>query len=224
VTTPDVSARRIGRERQPLVIIDNFAPDPDALRAAAIASVFEPADHHYPGIRAPLPKTYFAEIGDVLALTLAEVFECRNSFRIIDASFSIVTHSRDKLRLEQRVPHFDAVESGRIAFVHFLAPGDGDGTAFYRHRATGFETVDAERAPTYLGALNAELEQCPPPFAYIAGETAQFDCISRVDARYNRALVYSSSLLHSGAIGANTALSPDPALGRLTVTAFLDAS
>jgi Family of unknown function (DUF6445) len=222
VTSPDISARRIGREQQPLVIIDNFAPDPDALRAAAIASEFRTADHYYPGIRAPLPKTYFAEIGDVVALTLAEVFGFKKSFRIIDASFSIVTHHPAALRVEQRIPHFDAVEPGRIAFVHYLAPGNG--TAFYRHRTTGFETVDTSRAPHYLATLNAELESVPPPHAYIAGETAQFDCIGRVDAHYNRALVYSSGLLHSGAIDANAVLSPDPALGRLTVTAFLEAS
>ncbi|WP_260583889.1 DUF6445 family protein [Sphingopyxis sp. PET50] len=48
-----------------------------------------------------------------------------------------------------------------------------------------------------------------------------FACTHIAEARYNRALLYPSALLHSGAIGADAPLSPDPRVGRLTVTAFL---
>ena len=60
-----------------------------------------------------------------------------------------------------------------------------------------------------------------PPPGYIAGDTALFEMTALAPARYNRALVYRSRLLHSGAIAPDAALSPDPATGRLTVTAFL---
>ncbi|MDB5673227.1 MAG: hypothetical protein JWM65_209, partial [Sphingomonas bacterium] len=46
---PTMTLHRIGNERQPVVVIDDFAADPDALRAAAIDAAFGPAIHHYPG-------------------------------------------------------------------------------------------------------------------------------------------------------------------------------
>ena len=60
-----------------------------------------------------------------------------------------------------------------------------------------------------------------PPASYITGDTALFERTMTAEARYNRALLYPSYLLHSGAIAPDATLSPDPAIGRLTVTAFL---
>lgn len=223
---PDIRARLIGDERQPLAIIDDFAPNPEALRdAAAVAARFGPAGHHYPGIRAPVPPSYLPNAQPVLATVLREVFGHRTRMRLLDAGFSLVTTQPEALSVEQRLPHVDAVEPGRIALVHFLTPGeDGDGTAFYRHRATGFETLDANRAPVYLARLNDELRRdgSPPP-AYPHGDTPLFAEIDRVAPRFNRALVYRSASLHSGAIRPGAALSPDPLTGRLTITAFLAA-
>jgi Family of unknown function (DUF6445) len=223
VTTPQVSARRIGNERQPVVTIDHFAPDPHSLRDFAIASQFEPAEHNYPGIRASLPKSYFADIGPALLPVLAEVFGCHQRLRILDASFSIVTDAPGALTVEQRIPHVDAYEPGRIALVHYLSLTDRDGTAFYQHRATGYETIDVARAPAYYETLANEFATAPPPAAYIIGDTAQFRCVARLEAAFNRALIYRSGILHSGAISPDAVLSSDPALGRLTVTAFFDA-
>lgn len=219
---PEVTARRIGGEGQPIVVVDGFHPDPDALRAEAIGSRFEAARFHYPGVRAPLPPDYFDRVGPALATVLRDVFGSPARTDLLDASFSIVTTPPALLTVAQRVPHVDAVQPGRVALVHYLAPDGGDGTVFFRHRATGFETVDQARAPVYYPHLEAELRRGgEPAAAYIAGSTPLFERIAGVDARYNRAVIYRSALLHSGAIAADAALSADPAVGRLTVTAFL---
>ena len=68
MTKPDIVARRIGSEGQPIAIVDGFHPDPDALRAAAMAAAFEPGRHHYPGIRAALPANYFALVRPALVV------------------------------------------------------------------------------------------------------------------------------------------------------------
>jgi hypothetical protein len=224
VTAPDVVARRIGREAQPVAIVDHFHPDPDSLRQAAGAAAFEQGRHHYPGIRAALPDDYFAQVGPALRLVLREVFGQAGGTDLIDASFSIVTTPASALSVPQRLPHVDAVEPNRIALVHYLAPEGGDGTAFYRHRATGFETLDARRAPIYFGQVEAELRRQLPPSGYMNGDTPLFEQVDRVPARYNRAVLYRSMLLHSGAISPDAPLSADPGTGRLTVTAFLSAS
>ncbi len=50
-----VRIETIGAEAQPLVILDDFAPDPDRLRSFAQAADFTPALNHFPGVRAALP-------------------------------------------------------------------------------------------------------------------------------------------------------------------------
>lgn len=224
MTRPDISARLIGREREPLVTIDGFAPDPDALRAAAAATRFEPGRHLYPGVRAAIPPDYWPTAQGVLATVLHDVFGCRDRARLLDASFSMVTTPPEALAVEQRLPHVDATGPGRIALIHFLSPDGGDGTAFFRHRATGFETVTEAREAAYYARLAAELRESAPPPAYIHDSTPLFERTALAEARYNRALIYRSALLHSGAIGPRAALSADPAIGRLTVTAFIEAA
>lgn len=219
---PNIAARRIGNEAQPIAIIDGFHPDPDALRAHAAAAKFGPARNHYPGLRADLPLSYFADIRPGLAATLSGVFDHNGPLSLIDASYAMVTTSPAELTRVQRLPHVDAVDPQRIALIHYLHPENLDGTAFYRHRATGYETLDPTRAPTYLAALDAERRSGAEPLpGYLTGSNAQYEQVTSVEARYNRAVLYRSVLLHSGSITAAAVLSEDPALGRLTITAFL---
>jgi hypothetical protein len=222
VSAPSFTVHHVGREAQPVVVIDGFAPDPDALRAAALEAPFGPALQHYPGVRAALPDSYIPAQRTVLAQVLGPMLGRSGAVELVDASFSIVTTPPEALNIRQRIPHCDAFGAERIALVHYLAPDGGDGTAFFRHRSTGFETIDAERAPIFFGQLDAEFRYGGlPPARYVTGDTNLFEQTLAVEARYNRALVYPSYLLHSGAIAPDAVLSSDPALGRLTVTAFL---
>lgn len=220
---PEIVARRIGREGEPLVTIDDLVPDPATLRTAAAAAAWRPGGRHYPGIRAAVTPDYVASIQPVLATVLREAFGCGAAMRVLDAGFSIVTTPPAELTLEQRLPHVDATAADRIALIHYLSPEDSDGTAFYRHRTTGFETVTEDRVSTYYAALNRQVVAAPPPPSYLNDDTPLFERIAVGEARYNRALIYRSRLLHSGAIAPDAALSPDPLAGRLTVTLFLSA-
>ena len=211
----------IGAEAQPLVILDDFAADPDALREQALAAAFAPALNHYPGIRAALPGDYLSAQLPVIEAAVRQAFGRTGPVSVIDASFSIVSTPVEALTIAQRLPHIDAFTADRIALIHYLSPAASDGTAFFRHRATRFETIDEQRRDLFFRHLETELRHAgPPPAAYIAGDTPLFECVRRVEARYNRALLYRSTNLHSGAIAANATLSGDPRSGRLTVTAF----
>lgn len=222
MNSPRIAARGIGREGQPLVTIDGFSRDPDALRAAAIEAGFQPARHYYPGVRAPLPADYLRDQLPIITTALRDIFGRYGAVRVIDASFSIVTTPPDALSVRQRLPHCDALTADRVALIHYLSPEGGNGTAFFRHRSTGFETIDESRGPSYFERIETEMRDGGSPSkAYIAGDTALFERIAIAGARYNRALLYPSFLLHSGAIAPDAALSPDPAAGRLTVTGFL---
>ena len=219
---PDITARRIGSEAQPIAIVDGFHPDPDALREQARSAPFEPGRHHYPGVRAPLPHDYFAAVRPALTAVTHGVFPHAGGIALIDASYAMVTQAPESLSIVQRLPHVDAFDRDRIALVHYLDPAGGDGTAFFRHRSTGFETIDPQRRPIYFDMLEAELRHGGAPAAgYVCDSTPLFERTAHVEARYNRAVIYRSALLHSGAIRPGASLDVDPTRGRLTVTAFL---
>lgn len=217
---PRVTVHVLGREREPVAVIEDFAADPDALRAAAAAGVFEPAGQHYPGIKTPLPASYLRDQRGLLATVMSQVFGVTGSARVLEARFSIVTTPPAELSLQQRLPHVDALEPGRLALIHYLVPDATDGTAFFRHRATGFETVDSARAPAYFAALDDEVRRHGVAPGYLAGDTPLFERTGAFDGIYNRALVYRGRLLHCGAITPGQSLPTDPATGRLTVTGF----
>ncbi len=164
-------------------------------------------------------------IQPVLSQVMREVFGFRRGAKVLGASYAIVTTPPGQLTLEQRLPHVDALDPGRMAIVHYLSPDDVDGTAFYRHRATGFETITAARSPAYFAALNTDIAaHGRPEAAYLCGDTPIFEQTSAISARFNSALIYRSRVLHSGAISPGRTFSSDPLTGRLTVTCFLAAA
>ncbi|WP_447407570.1 DUF6445 family protein, partial [Clostridium perfringens] len=88
-------------------------------------------------------------------------------------------------------------------------------TGFFRHRATGFETIDADRLPAYRARLDAELADLPPG-GYVTGDHPLFALVDTVAARSDRLILYRAALLHSGLIAALPDHPDDPARGRLT--------
>jgi hypothetical protein len=220
MTGPRVTVHTLGAEREPVAVIENFAADPVALLAIAATSDFSAAGNHYPGLRAALPPAYLADQRGLLATVLHEVFGTGDRLRVLDAGFAIVTTPAAALSLVQRLPHVDALEPGRLALIHYLVPGGTTGTGFYRHRTTGFETVDAARAPPYFAALNADVRRHAPPPAYLAGSTPLFEQTGSFDGVFNRALLYRGRMLHSGIIAPGGPGSADPANARLTITGF----
>lgn len=225
MNSPVIAIQYFGHEQQPIAIIDNFAPDPHHLRQFAECAAFSPNDLYYPGIKAALPLDYFSAVQNVLATVMCDVFGFSSGADVLRTSYAMVTTPPHLLSLEQRLPHVDALDPGRMAILHYLALDDNDGTAFYRHRSTGYESVDEARSPTYFAALNEDLHKYgAPPAAYICGDTPIFEQTGRVDGQFNRALIYRGRTLHSGAISAGRALPEDPRTGRLTVASFLTAT
>ena len=219
--TQVIRVDQIGHEAVPVVIIDDFVPRPELLAGDAAMLGFVPMGPHYPGVRAVVPPALVKRFVDPLEGLIAEVFGVR-AFDVIDALYSLVTTSPEALTPIQRLPHFDGVEPERLALLHFLGRSDNGGTAFYRHRATGFECVTAARHAAYTDALETGLAArgMPDP-AYISGDTDLFEEIAVYEGAYNRALLYPSNVLHCARIPESAPLTASPDAGRLTVNTFL---
>ena len=216
-----VEVMHLGTERQPLLLLDDFVADPQALVEDACRRDYAVHGAYYPGVRAAVPAERVRGFLHGLDALIAEVFGIRRG-QVLEAWYSLVTTPAARLAPIQRLPHFDGLEPGRLALLHYLGRSAIGGTAFYRQRSTGYESVDAARYPRYKAQLEADTARHGlPPAAYIAGDTPLFEHIARVEARYNRAILYRGNVLHCADIPADLHLSGDPARGRLTVNTFL---
>lgn len=216
-----MTVTRQGTERQPVVVFDRFVDRPEDLVEDAEFLSFSRRGEHYPGVRALVPAPVLDAMVDQVRGVAAEVFGVA-ALAVVDAFYSLVTVRPEALTPIQRLPHFDGVEGERLALLHYLGRDDRGGTAFYRHRTTGYESVDAGRLPGYRRALADELARgtLPDP-AYIAGDTDLFEEVAVHRGLFNRAILYRSNTLHCARLPLDTVFSADPAAGRLTVNTFL---
>ena len=222
MVAPTIRIERIGTEQQPVIVIDDFVPDPDALRATAEARDYQPMGHHYPGLRAEVAVADVDAFLEPIQNLIAGTFGFRERARLVSAGYSIVTTPPASLTPIQRLPHFDGLEAERVALLHYLNGQEQGGTAFYRHRSTGYETISADRHAAYDAALRREVAQhgLPRP-GYISGDTLLYERIAQFEAKPNRALIYRGHLLHCADLPDDLDFTPDPRTARLTVNTFL---
>lgn len=213
----------VGDDLTPVMTLDRIGPATAAIIAMAAAlAPFPPARNNYPGLRRIVGERDAAAFAYVVALLreatpyLAGAFDL-DGFDLVEASFSLVTASAATLSEVQRAPHFDDVSPDHYAVMHYVAPCAG--TAFFRHRATGIEVVTPATVDRYVAAARATAA----PTGYVAGDTAGYECIGRVEGRAGRLVAYPAALLHSGVIPPSFVGSDDPAVGRLTTNIFIRA-
>jgi len=214
----------VGNERNPVVVIDDFAPDPQCMRGVArdLSFVTMP-DQYYPGTRAIAPADYLDTVGGTIRASLHEFFGCKH-VEVQRCYYSLATTPLHELTAEQRMPHYDTVFENYYAAVHFLCAPELGGTAFFRHRSTGYETISGARHAEYAARLEAELRAYgPPPPAYAERDSEIFEHLTTIDACENRAVIFRGNTFHTGAVSNMLALPDDPLAGRLTVVTFLIA-
>lgn len=224
ILNPEAAIRieRQGIEQQPVIIIDDMLAYFENWRTAARAAHYQPIGPYYPGLRSPVALSAAIEMRDELAALICKTFALPVAPPVLECYFSIVTTPPEALTPIQRLPHVDGLENDRLAILIYLSGTDQGGTAFYRQRATGFETVDQHRFPEFQTALEAAVaEHGIPPAAYIASDTAIYEQIAAYEAKANRALIYRSHALHCAHIAPGTSLPANAESGRLSINSFL---
>lgn len=220
----DIRLRRIGNEAQPLMVVDHMLADPYALIAAAERAAFYVPEHtKYPGLNAPLPEGYYQTVVTALRGPIEAVFGLpREAWVSFFGFFALAVTPADMAEPIQKIPHHDTVDPGRLAMVHYLCQGDFGGTGFFRHKSTGFETIDATRQAAYAAAAKPELEAASLK-GYADAGTAHYELTGEAEMVFNRLVVYRTHMLHSGLLN-RAPLSADPAKGRLTANGFIEVA
>lgn len=218
---PNIGIHKIGLEAQPLVVIDNYSGMVEELREAGSAAQYGSDASYYPGVRANAVPRYHDSRRGLMAEVVSKVFGFTRA-KTSEPTFALATLPESDLVPLQRIPHFDKTGSRALATVHYLLGPESGGTAFFRHRRTGFKTVPPDREEAYFASLaEDEREYGPSPPRYHYGDSERFEQIAEVKAVPDRLIIYRSRQLHTGVIPDATALSSDPRQGRLTITMFI---
>ena len=220
-----VQARAIGAEGAPLLVIDQAVADPDRLVRKAARGHFTPQGAMFPGLRLRAPLSYEAFLERLLRPLLASHFglPAQGGLRFPMCHYSLVSQPPETLAFLQRIPHIDSAAANGLATVHYLFRGDWGGTAFYRHRATGYESVDQARHAAYFATLQDESRrEDAAGTGYIRGDSPLFERIDGVEGAYNRMLVYRRNSLHSGDIDSARVPPAHVQAGRLSINSFID--
>ncbi|HBS31780.1 MAG TPA: hypothetical protein DEA40_08565 [Parvularcula sp.] len=217
---------RIGAGQRLVVVVDGLIDDlqPVVGLAAALAP-FPVATNDYPGVRRVIAahepaNVYVAALMNAAAPFIAGAFDC-DAFRVIEASFSMVTRAPAALSPQQRAPHFDSTDPQFIAVLHYLSAPGGGGTAFFRQLATGIEQVSDGNVDLFVRTATKLARAQRLDAGYVRPDDPHYEMLLAVPAVAGRTLIYQGSLLHSGLIPPSAALSADPRIGRLTGNFFL---
>lgn len=215
-----VQRRRVGHEQQTLIVIDDLLLNPEVLIEAAAQSAFvAPEGTWYPGGNAALPASYLPTLMPVLRPTLERAFGIAGLARLnVTGFFALATLPVEAMQPLQKVPHYDQTDSDCLAFVHYLGRNPAGGTGFFRHRATGYESITADRRDAFRMQVTAELETAELT-AFAGPDTPGYEMTDHVDSRFNRLVLYRCNVLHC-ALFDGALLSPDPRIGRLTANTF----
>jgi hypothetical protein len=216
-----IDIRPMGREHQPLIIIDNALTAPDDMAGVAAHTRFiQPPHTLYPGLNAPVPPVYSQSLAKVLRPLLDEVFGIPAHIELTASSFfALATQGPADLQPVQKVPHHDSCDPFMIAMVHYLCQPPQGGTAFFRHKTTGYEYVSDERFKPYEDIMRAELTTGELPH-HAGRDTPNYELIDSADMVYNRLVIYRSISLHSALLD-ESRLSNDPQAGRLTLNTMM---
>jgi hypothetical protein len=221
-----VSVQTYGNENNKIIVIDHFHSNPETLLTLAET---EPhfagqSSDFYPGIRKIIESEYAEQTLAAVAPIIRDIFKPNAALRAQQnlCAFSLATTPTHQLRPIQCVPHIDTHDNNQFALVHYLCSAPYKGTSIYRHKSTGFETINSDRLEGYFKILKQEVTSGGlPNFDYINGDTVLFERIGNIELVFNRAVIYHSNLLHSGNISEAIGLSNNPREGRLTANMFI---
>ena len=219
---------RLGKNQCPVVVIDGFSGDPNALIAiAAGMTPFPPVGKgYYPGLRRFITEAdqaasdYVDRMLEAIAPYIADAFGA-DGFDLVEASFSMITSDPAELQPAQRAPHFDTTDAKLYAVLHYLNVPPGTGTAFYRQRSTGIEQATETNEAILVRAARRQVATLPPDSGYILGSNPHYEQIGVVEAVPDRLIIYQGSLLHCGIIPQGMNRSANPLEGRLTANIFV---
>lgn len=223
----NINTMLIGNEQEKILIIDDLTRNPKALVTYATQEngfdIHKGPCNFYPGIKLKAPTTYSDALMPVIKKIITSHYEAISpdwEMHKAECAMSLITIEPEKLRVVQTTPHFDTANPYQFAVLLYLCNESHGGTAFYRHKATGHETIKRDIRKEFEDIYFKEIETKPTKKSYFTESDDYFEKIGLVSPKFNRMVIYRSCLLHAAHIEPSS-VNPDPRTGRLTINSFV---
>ncbi|WP_157577403.1 DUF6445 family protein [Shewanella waksmanii] len=218
---------KVGQEQTPVIIIDDFGVNCDAVKNYACQQgKFDcDASSYYPGVRTPLPKPYVISVLNAVYKTIYQVYNIppQRQLQPQNYYFSLISHQPEQLKSLQRMPHFDTLNPYYFAILHYLNDGPHGDTGLFRHIPSGFERINPKRSDDYFSAAQHHVNTYGQPKpGYFVESDQQYYLYEQLRYRANRLVIYPGNLLHSVIVNNDTDIDDNPQTGRLTANIFVD--
>ncbi len=207
-------------------IIDDFLLSADSVvHFAKNIAYFNPmhADNsYYPGVRDNMPEPYIRLLQHFFQnFIIPKLPTNKQGTGIVHKSLiSLTSCPPSELLNEQKMPHVDSCKSGEYAFVHYLSGAELGGTSLYRYLPKDIIELN-EQDETVLDDMLSDVSlNSNEHSGYLTHSTSLFEQVLKIDAKFNRLVIYQGNLLHSANLISKESYSGDTANGRFSVTSF----
>jgi hypothetical protein len=180
----------------PVLIIENFYADPEAVRAQALKANYDMSVAQYPGRHALLAPDDPALLAVVDTLARAATALGDRSYRAQDffSDFSIVTTRPQDLLAVQKHPHIDPTP---VLGLVYLTPGSEEGTCFYHNDMLGTAVVrTAEQQQAYGEFIEHHAKRLAPA-GYDFSDHPVWKKFYTIEPVFNRFVMYPGNVFHS---------------------------
>lgn len=191
---PDASLRVEHPGGVPVLVIENFYADPEAVRAQALKANYDISVAQYPGRHAQIDDAELRVVTDTLARAATALGD--RSYRAADfiSDFSIVTTRPQDLLPMQKHPHIDRTP---VLGLVYLTPGSSEGTCFYHNDMLGTAVVRSlEQYTAYGNFLEQHARTLAPP-GYDFSDHPVWKKFYTIEPVFNRFVMYPGNVFHS---------------------------
>lgn len=187
--------KHIGKEKVPLLLIEDIFAKPDLVREYAFSREFPSSQAYYPGRHQPL--TDDGQGLNKFLSFMAKVISHATNIKIepgwITSDFSIITTPEDQLLSTQGQPHIDGTP---MLGVIYLNPQPMGGTVFFNNNDTNSMVVlTAEQKQHYQKISTTADSQVDKK--YIIDSTQAWSVVERIPGTYNKLVMWPGHVFHS---------------------------
>lgn len=178
----------------PIVVVDDFYADPDAVRDEALKADYDLSIAFYPGRHATVATSAARFVIAHICRILNAIGDVGYEPDTFNTDFSIVTTRPADLLAGQKHPHIDPTP---ILGLVYLNPADPVGTSFYENTVMNTRriasTAEAERFGEIMDLERTRRE----PVGYDVSTSSLWRKYHTIEGRYNRLVIYPGNFFHA---------------------------
>jgi hypothetical protein len=178
----------------PVLFVEDFYADPEAVREAAINARYDLSIAQYPGRHAPIPPQEVAPVTKAIAAIATRLGDRVYRPEDFHSDFSIVTTKPGDLLPTQQHPHIDPTP---VLGLVYLTPGSDEGTSFYFNEMLGIAVITTEQERhahiEFIQRHGAELA----PGGYDFTGHRVWRRLYTIEPVFNRFVLYPGNIFHA---------------------------